>query len=59
MLLLFQELLIQDHLMKESTQFVLLFQKKLQMLKTLMTDLYYKNQAQQVFEQALISLLEQ
>ena len=59
MLPLFQELLIQDHLMKESIQFVLLFQKKLQMLKTLMMDLLFKNQAQVVFEQAPISPLEQ
>ena len=59
MLPLFQELLIQDHLMKESIQSVLLFQKKRQTQKILMMDLYYKNQAQQVFEQALISLLEQ
>ena len=59
MSLLFQELLIQDHLMKESIQSVLLFQKKRQTQKILMMDMLSKNQVQVVFEQALISPLEQ
>ena len=45
--------------MKDYIQSVLLYQKKLQTQKTLMMDLLFKNQAQVVFEQALISHLEQ